>query len=89
MALDPLAGPERRAAGKWHFAWAGRPVEMRQIGRALGPDIVQTGEDHLGILDRWRFTEIAPRSFRWLGERSWDKGASWTLLLEMEASRAG
>jgi hypothetical protein len=60
---------------------------LRQIGRAVGTDIVQLGEDHHGLLNRWRFVEITDRSFRWLGERSWDKGSTWTLLLEMRARK--
>jgi hypothetical protein len=77
------------AIDAWHIAWFDptRALEMRQIGRAVGADIVQLGEDHNGLLNRWRFVEITDRSFTWLGERSWDKGSTWTLLMEMHASR--
>lgn len=79
------------AIDAWHITWFDptRSLELRQIGRAVGPDIVQIGEDQNGILDRWRFVEIADRRFRWLGDRSWDKGASWTLLMEMRAEKVG
>lgn len=75
----------------WHIAWfdPGRAVETRQIGRAVDGDIVQVGEDRNGLLSRWRFVEIRERSFTWLGERSWDRGATWTLLTEMHARREG
>lgn len=78
------------AIDAWHITWFDptRPLELRQIGRAVGADIVQTGEDHHGLLNHWRFVEITDRSFGWLGERSWDKGSTWTLLLEMRARRA-
>lgn len=75
----------------WHIAWFDphRAVQTRQIGRAVGADIVQVGEEPNGLLSRWRFVEIRDRSFTWLGERSWDRGATWTLLTEMHASREG
>ncbi len=78
------------AIDAWHITWFDptRPAELRQIGRAVGADIVQTGEDHNGLLSRWRFVEITDRSFRWLGELSWDKGSTWTLIMEMRARRA-
>jgi hypothetical protein len=60
---------------------------MRQIGRAVGADIVQIGEDRNGLLSRWRFVEITDQSFRWLGETSWDKGSTWTLDMEMRARK--
>jgi hypothetical protein len=74
----------------WHIAWFDprRSVELRQIGRAVGADIMQIGEDESGFLRRWRFTDITNQSFRWLGEISRDKGSTWTLELEMRARRA-
>jgi hypothetical protein len=77
------------AIDAWHIRYfePTRPFEMRQLGRAVGNDIVQVGEDHNGIRRRWRFLEIAERSFRWLGEVSWDRSESWTLELEMRARR--
>jgi hypothetical protein len=36
---------------------------------------------------RWRFTEITPNSFHWLGERSPDGGANWQLQAEFFARR--
>jgi hypothetical protein len=74
------------AIDAWHITWfdPSRPMEMRQIG----PDIVQIGEDHNGLQRRWRFVEITDSSFRWIGEASWDKGATWTLEMEMRARRA-
>lgn len=75
--------------GSWHISWfdPSRPLEMRQIGRALGAEIVPMGEDHHGLLSRWRVVEITEQSFRWLGETSWDKGSTWTLVMEMRARK--
>ncbi len=74
----------------WRIAWfdPSRGFELRQIGRAQGADIVQIGEDRGGLLHRWRFLDITAESFRWLGEASWDRGASWTQILEMWARRS-
>jgi hypothetical protein len=77
------------AIDAWHITYFDltQRKEVRQIGRAAGADIVQVGADGSGILGRWRFVDITDRSFRWIGEASWDKGASWTLDMEMRAER--
>ena len=59
----------------------------RQIGRARGSDIVQEGQADGGAAVRWSFTGITPNSFRWLGERSLDDGATWHLQAEFRARR--
>lgn len=73
----------------WHIRYfdPSRPSELHQLGRAVGADIVQIGEDHRGLQRRWRFVEITEGTFRWIGEASWDKGATWTLEMEMRARR--
>ncbi len=73
----------------WHIFWSD-PLKQRyrrQIGRAQGNDIVQEGNDDTGAAVRWRFTEITPDSFHWLGERSSDGGANWQLQAEYFAKR--
>lgn len=73
----------------WHIFWSD-PLKQRyrrQVGRAQGNDIVQDGQDDTGAAVRWRFTEITPNSFHWLGERSPDGGASWQLQAEFFARR--
>jgi hypothetical protein len=78
------------AIDAWHITYfdPGRPSARHQLGRAVGADIVQIGEDHRGLQRRWRFVEITEATFRWIGEASWDKGATWTLEMEMRARRA-
>jgi hypothetical protein len=75
----------------WHITYfePGARAEVRQIGRAVGADIVQVGDDPSGIMRRWRFVDITELSFRWIGELSWDKGGSWTREMEMWAERVG
>jgi hypothetical protein len=74
----------------WHILWSDplKQYYTRQIGRARGKDIVQDGKLEDGALVRWSFTEITPNSFRWLGERSRDDGATWHLQAELLARRA-
>jgi hypothetical protein len=73
----------------WHILWSDpvRQVYARQIGRARGADIVQEGRSDTGAMVRWSFTEVTPRSFRWLGERSLDDGATWRLQAKFRARR--
>jgi hypothetical protein len=73
----------------WHILWSDplKQLYRRQIGLAHGDDIVQEGKDDCGAAVRWRFTEITPDSFHWLGERSPDGGAHWRLQAEFFARR--
>jgi catechol 2,3-dioxygenase-like lactoylglutathione lyase family enzyme len=73
----------------WHILWSD-PLKQyftRQMGRAVGQDIVQEGRNDAGEATRWRFVDITADSFRWLGERSSDDGATWQLQLQMLARR--
>jgi hypothetical protein len=40
-----------------------------------------------GTATRWRFTEITPNSFHWLGEALNPDGATWKLEGEFRATR--
>jgi hypothetical protein len=74
----------------WHILWSDpvRQLYTRQIGRARGADIVQDGSNDAGEKLRWSFTDIAPDSFHWSGERSRDGSATWQLQAEFFARRA-
>jgi hypothetical protein len=71
----------------WHIFWLDpvRQSYSRQIGRAVGADIVQVtvGENPAR---RWRFTEIMPNSFHWIGEIAGDSG-DWTRQIDFFARR--
>jgi hypothetical protein len=73
----------------WHILWSDpvRQYYTRQLGRARGRDIVQEGRNDAGDQIRWSFTDITANSFRWLGERSRDAGATWQLQAEFLARR--
>jgi hypothetical protein len=77
------------ALDAWHILWSDpvKQLYVSQIGRARGPDIVQEGRNGAGMATRWRFTEIMPDSFHWLGEISPDDGVTWRLQAEFFARR--
>ena len=75
----------------WRIRWF-NPVtghEERQAGRKIGRDIVQIGARLDGTPTRWRFTEITPDFFLWLGEALEPDGASWKLEGQFRARRIG
>ena len=65
------------ALGAWRSTWI-EPVNgrvRRFVGRPVDGDIVLlSDEDEMWL--RWRFTDITPTSFRWVGEISHDRGAT-------------
>jgi len=73
----------------WHILWNDplRQYYTRQIGRAAGRDIMQLGKNDSGDEIRWRFTDISANSFRWLGDRSQNAGATWQLQADFLARR--
>ena len=73
----------------WQIQWTDPVTQnfLHMIGRAEGCDIVQLGNRPDGQMIRWRFSEITPNSFRWTGEISADKGASWRLQVDFSARR--
>lgn len=73
----------------WHVLWSDplKQYYSRQIGRAQGRDIVQEGRNDTGEKTRWRFVDITPDSFCWLGEWSRDDGATWQLQSRFLARR--
>ena len=73
----------------WRIRWI-NPVsghEERQTGRKVGEEIVQIGARSDGTPTRWRFTEIAHDSFRWVGEALESDGKTWKLEGEFRARR--
>jgi hypothetical protein len=73
----------------WRISWsnpAGDHFEQ-QIGRRVGGEVVQVGTRQDGTVTRWRFTEVTPNSFRWLGEAMAEDGATWNVQGEFLARR--
>jgi hypothetical protein len=76
------------ALGAWRSTWV-EPVNGRVrtfIGRREGNDINLVSLDAQPLL-RWRFTEVTPASFTWLGECSTDEARTWQLEERMVATR--
>jgi hypothetical protein len=75
----------------WRISWK-NPVQNHfeeQIGRRVGDEIVQVGLRANGTPTRWRYTEITPDSFHWLGEALEADGKTWRLEGEFQAKRVG
>jgi len=74
----------------WRISWINPASDHReqQIGRRVGKDIVQVGARADGTPTRWRFTEITPDSFHWIGEALQPDGQTWRLEGEFKARRA-
>lgn len=74
--------------GAWRSTWV-EPLNGRVrkfIGREQDGQMVLISLDGDPLL-RWRFTEIQPDSFTWLGELSRDEGRTWRLEERMLATR--
>lgn len=75
--------------GTWFSAWVG-PVQgtlQTFTARAQGDEIVHEGSTADGKPSRWIFTDIKPDSFRWRSLVSNDRGATWTTVQEIVATR--
>jgi hypothetical protein len=73
----------------WRIRWM-NPVsghEEHQIGRKIDNEIVQIGARADGTPTRWRFTEVTPESFHWIGEVLQPDGKTWKLEGEFHARR--
>ena len=73
----------------WRSTWIGpnHAVVMPFIARQIGEEIVLEGSFEDGVVTRWIFSEITPKSFSWRAVDSSDGGTTWTLLQEMKARR--
>lgn len=73
----------------WRIRWI-NPVsghEERQTGRKVGGEIVQVGARADGTPTRWRFTEVTPDTFHWIGEALEPDGRTWKIEGEFRAHR--
>ena len=79
-----------RTLGAWRVTW-NNPISGGRdelIGRRIGNDIVQIGLHGDGTHIRWRFLDVTPDSFRWVGEALEADGETWKLEAEFHARRA-
>jgi hypothetical protein len=77
------------AVQAWRIRWFNAVTghEERQTGRRVDGEIVQIGARPDGTPTRWRFTELTPDSFRWIGEALAHDGRTWKLEGEFVAQR--
>jgi hypothetical protein len=73
----------------WRIRWLNPAGDhfAEQIGRKAGEDVVQLGTRSDGAAVRWRFTEIKPNSFHWIGEWLEPDGQTWNIGGEFRATR--
>jgi hypothetical protein len=73
----------------WRVTWANPVTGQRNelIGRRSGKDVMQVGALPDGTPIRWRFTDITPDSFRWVGESLEPDGQTWKVQGEFRARR--
>ena len=73
----------------WRIRWLNPAGDhfADQIGRRVGHEIVQIGTRPDGVPMRWRFTEITPNSFHWIGEALEPDGQTWKIGGEFLARR--
>jgi hypothetical protein len=72
----------------WRSTWI-EPINARVrrfIGRPADGQIILLSDDEDPWL-RWRFTDIRPRSALWIGEISYDRGATWIQEEQMHLTR--
>lgn len=76
------------AIDAWHIFWIDPATgfHCRQLGRAVGDDIVQEGALADGTRTRWTFSDIQADAFRWSADVSMD-GSAWRRSLDIRAVR--
>src|ERR1043166_7169119 len=73
----------------WHCVWISPVQSMvrRFVARKVGDEIVLEGTSTAGVPERWIFSEITPRSFRWRAVESHDHQETWQLTEKMSMRR--
>ena len=74
----------------WRSTWLSPLKGLVQtfIGRKVGDEIVLGLQNTDGYPEKWIFSEITPRSFRWRAEETHDNGKTWLMTEEMQIRRA-
>ena len=70
----------------WRSTWLSPLKGLVQlfIGHKVGDQIVLDLQNTSGYPERWIFSEITPKSFRWHAEETHDGGKTWLLTEEMQ-----
>jgi hypothetical protein len=54
------------------------------IAKKVNGEIVLEGKTAEGYPEKWIFSQITPKSFRWHSEETHDNGKTWQLTEEMQ-----
>ena len=75
----------------WRSTWLSPLKGLVQlfIGHKVNDEIVLDLQNTKGYPERWIFSEITPKSFRWHAEETHDGGKTWLLTEEMQIRKAG
>ena len=73
----------------WQCVWIAPPSGTIRtfLARQVGDEIVLEGTTSEGYPERWIYSEITPRSFRWRAVESHDSRKTWKLTEEMSVQR--
>jgi hypothetical protein len=77
------------AMDAWQSTWISvlRRTVQTFVARQIGKEIVLEGTTKEGYPERWVFSEIRSRSFRWHSEETHDGGETWVMTEEMRMRR--
>ena len=73
----------------WHSVWVSPVQNSVQpfVARKVGEEIVLEGKTKEGYAERWVFSEITTKSFRWHSEETHDDGKTWLITEQMRVRR--
>ena len=73
----------------WHSVWVSPVQNSVQpfVARKVGEEIVLEGKTKEGYAERWVFSEITTKSFRWHSEETHDDGKTWLITEQMKVRR--
>ena len=75
----------------WRSTWLSPLKGLVQtfVARKVNDEIVLEGKTYEGYPEKWIFSQITPRSFRWQSEETHDDGKTWLLTEEMQIRKVG
>jgi hypothetical protein len=75
--------------GAWRSTWLSPLKGLVQtfIGHEVKGEIVLEHKTAEGYPEKWVFSQITPRSFRWHSEETHDEGKTWVLTEEMQIQK--
>ncbi len=74
----------------WRSTWLSPLKGLVQtfVAKKVNEEIVLEEKNSQGYPEKWIFSEITPRSFRWHSEETHDNGKTWLITEEMQIRKA-